>query len=61
MFTVFNIYKIEFAHITNEDYWPEYHGLPIRPNPQDRQTTEGQPISTRSHNNMDEVELGPPK
>ena len=59
--SVFNVYKTEFAPVASESYWPEYHGLPIQPNPEHRQATEGHPVSTRIHNNMDEVELGPPK
>ena len=57
----FSIYKIEFAPIANEDYWPEYYGVPLRLNPEHRRATEGRPVSTRIRNNMDEVELGPLK
>ena len=44
--TVFNIYKMEFVPVVNEDYWPEYHRLPIWPNPELKQATEGRPVST---------------
>ena len=54
--SVFNAYKTEFALVASEAYWLEYHGLPIRPNPEHRRATEGRPVSTRIHNNMDEVE-----
>ena len=52
---------MEFALVVSEDYWLEYHGLPIRPNLEHRQATKGWPVSTRIRNNMDEVKLGPPK
>ena len=59
--SVFSIYKIEFAPIANQDYWHEYYGVPLRPNPEYRRATEGRLISTRIRNNMDEVEPRPPK
>ena len=59
--TVFNVYRMEFASITNEDDWPSYNGPRIRPNPELRRATEGRPISTRIRNEMDAVEPGPPK
>ena len=57
---VFNVYRTEFAPVPSEDFWPEYHGHPIRPNPALRRAIEGRPVSTRIRNNMDEVEPGPP-
>ena len=48
--TVFNIYKMKFAPVANESYWPEYHGLIIWQNPELRRATEGRLISTRIRN-----------
>ena len=59
--TVFNVYRMEFAAIGNEDYWPPYSGPRIRPNPELRRATEGRPVSTRIRNEMDAIEPGQPK
>ena len=61
MHTVFNVYRMEFAAIANADYWPEYNGPRICPNPQLRRAAEGRPVSTRIRNEMDAIEPGPSK
>ena len=39
---------MEFSAIVNKDYWPEYSGPQIRPNPQLRRATEGHSIQPDS-------------
>ena len=56
MQTVFNVYRMEFSAIENEDYWLEYSGSQIRPNSKLRRAIEGRPVSTRICNEMDAVE-----
>ena len=41
-----------FALVANEDYWLEYHGLPIWPNLEHRRATNDRSVSTRIYNNM---------
>ena len=61
MQNVFSVYRMEFAAIANENYWPPYSGPRIRPDPNLRRAIEGCPVSTRIRNEMDEVEPGQPK
>ncbi|MED6137163.1 hypothetical protein PIB30_062490 [Stylosanthes scabra] len=52
---------MEFPPILDEQYWPPWHGSPMRPNPSMRRKKRGRPVSTRIRNGMNIVERAEPK
>ncbi|RYR67996.1 hypothetical protein Ahy_A03g014468 [Arachis hypogaea] len=56
MKTVFSVYRSKFRSIGHEDDWPSYDGPWIWPNPRLMRVKRSRPVSTRTCNNMDDVE-----
>ena len=56
--TVFNVYRIEFVPVANEDYLAPYNRPRIRLNPELMRAIKGHLILRRIQNEMDDVEPG---
>ncbi|MED6131000.1 hypothetical protein PIB30_005954 [Stylosanthes scabra] len=50
--SVFNVYRVEFPPIPDEQFWPKWHGTTVRPNPSMQRQKRGRPVSTRIRNGM---------
>ncbi|KAL4337383.1 hypothetical protein AHAS_Ahas12G0104700 [Arachis hypogaea] len=56
MESIFRVYRVKFRPIGLQDDWLAYDRSRIRPNPWMMQVKRSRPISTRIHNNVDDVE-----
>jgi SWIM zinc finger len=59
--TLLSAYSVEFKELPHESYWPDAPDYKLVPEPKRRRGSKGRPQSRRIHNEMDEMEKGPPK